>query len=658
MSALLPHFAGIAPLTPQPVEQAEVLDLTHLVAVLWRRKIKLLAAALFAALIGGGWATFVATPYYQATAVLMLSAPEDQLPALGALVPGLSTGNSAANTEVEIIRSRNLIGAVVDDLALETDPEFNPELDRGMAFVTKGFLRQWVGPTWISQEMVLSPEQIRTLTVDRMLQAISVSNIPDSMVFEVAVESEQAAKAAAIANALAAHYIHRQIEEKSYANEQIVQWLSTRVALLQTQLETAQNALAQFSASMELITPETHASLAVRLKELRLKITIYETTESQRSTVRTQTQLSELRVLEQELSEMFDRQSQDLVQVQQLEHEVLAAQLIYAQFLERFNESAAQMDITQPDSTILSRAEAPVVPAQPKPALVILMTGVLGALLMGIRILQRDVAHKSFHTQQELEDETGLVALGQSAQLKRQRFRSMVSRVVHGNEGENADSLYYLHGHILPKPDQKSRVVMITSSLPNEGRTVLTLALAHSIAKTGQRVLVIDGDLHRHGLQKMLQTPFNGLYSALGNGAVLDESVWRCDDLHIDILSGAAKGVVPATLFSLPAFGHMIRCARDAYDVVLIDTPPALAVPDAQIIGARVDSILYAVKWGQTDAKALNDGLSSLRKGGLKVDGLVLTQVRPKYQRQYMPDYHAGLRNYRRAPLTATYSSM
>jgi Mrp family chromosome partitioning ATPase len=80
--------------------------------------------------------------------------------------------------------------------------------------------------------------------------------------------------------------------------------------------------------------------------------------------------------------------------------------------------------------------------------------------------------------------------------------------------------------------------------------------------------------------------------------------------------------------------------------VVLIDTPPALAAPDAQTIGSTADLILFAVKWGQTDAQALNDGLRSLRRGGLKVDGLILTQVDPKRQRHFEPNYHAGLRGY------------
>lgn len=646
MSALLPHFAGIAPSAPHPAEQVEVLDLTHLVGVLWQGKIKLVAAALVATLVGGVWAGFVATPYYQATAVLMLSAPEEQLPALGSLVPGLSAGNSAANTEVEIIHSRSLIGAVVDDLGLETDPEFNPELHRGMVYAAKGFLRQWVPPEWISPAAVLSPDQIRTLTIDRMLQAISVSNIPDSMIFEVVVESEHAPKAAQIANTLAAHYIDRQIDEKIHANEQIVDWLSARVNQLQAQLETDKSALARFSADMELITPETHASLAVRLKEMRLRITVIESTESQRNTVRTQTQLSELRVLEQELSAMLDRQSKDLVRLQQLELEVQASQLVYAQFLGRFNESAAQMDITQPDSSILSMAETPVVPTRPRPALVVLMAGVLGALLMGVRILRRDMTHKAFHTQQELEEETGQVALGETLLFPRGNFGTMVSRIANSGDDKNANSLRYLRSQVLPLQGKTSKSVMITSSLPDEGRTVLTLALAHSIAQMGRRVLVIDGDLHRQGLQHLLKPASNGLYAALRQGTPLDESIWRCDDLCVDILSGSAEELEPANLFALASFRRLMRAARDTYDVILIDTPPVLATPDAQIIGARVDSILYAVKWGQTDTRALNDGLGCLKKGGLKVDGLVLTQVNPKRQRGYAPNYRAGLQGY------------
>ena len=640
MSALRPHFAGIVP--EQQQEQADIIDLANLVSVLWQRKLQLVAAAVISALLGGFWAAFIATPYYQATTVLMLSEPEETLPSLGALVPGLSSGNNVANTEVEILQSRNLIGAVVDELDLIHDPEFSPKPSWQMPAAVQNRL-----PQFMSQPArQLSPEQTRTLTIDRLESAISVRNVPDSMVFEALAESEDAQKAAKIINALAEFYIRRQIDVKRLANEQIIEWLSLRVTQLQNQLNAAETEVAQFSAKMELITPETHALLALRLKELRLEIATYETAQLQRNTVRSQNHLSELHALEKELSVMLDRQSMDLVQLQQLQREVEAAQIIHAQFLERLKESTAQMDITQPDSVILSVAETPVIPTRPNPALVILMTGVLGFLLMAMRVLHRESVNKTFYTQQKLEKETGQIALGQTPILPRTWFRGMVHRIARCKCRQYPDNMRQLRNMVLNRKGKAPQVIMVTSALPNDGRTVLTLSLAYSIAQTERRVLVIEGDLHRKGLQKMMRIPFGGLKAALLQNTTLEEAVWRCDALGVDVLKGTNENIEPADLFNLTTFQRLLRIARESYDVILIDTPPVLAVTDAHAIGDHADTILFAVKWGKTNAQAVSDGLRSLKKYGLNVSGLVLTQVHPARQRRYGPEYQSALLNY------------
>ena len=642
MSALPPHFASVVPTAQLKPEKTEILDLGHLAAILWKRKIRLIVAATFCAILGGFWATFLATPYYQASTILMLSEPEETLPSLGAVMPGFSSGNSVANTEVEILQSRSLYGGVIDALNLVQDPEFQPKPSWELPEIIKQSLPKVLHPP----EIEFSKGQLRTLTIDKFAKTISVQNIPDSSIFEVLAESEEPAKAANIANMLATKYIERQINEKTSAHERVVEWLSTQVELLQGQLEMAEAGLAKFTASMELITPETHASLALRLKEIRLKITTYESSETQRSTVRLRNQLKELRALEKELSVMHERQSHDLLRLQQLEREVQAAQIIHAEFLGRFKESVAQMDINQPDSQIVSIAEMPVIPVRPKPALVILMAAVLGLIFMAVQVLRRDSANRVVFTQQELEDATGYPVFGQTLLLPNKSQAKIVDTIAKCNSGNAVGNIRALRSMINITRGKSNPVIMITSSMPDEGRSVLTLSLAHSIAQMGKKVLVIEGDLHRKGLQKMVGISSSGLYAVLRQNATLQEAIWRCDTLGIDVLKGTVENMNSADMFCLESFHRLLRSAKENYDIILIDCPPVLAVSDALIIGEHVDTILFAAKWGKSCIQTINEGLQIIKKSGLKISGLVLLQVNPRKQRQYAPKHHLKLRGY------------
>jgi len=647
MSALPPHFTNMIPAMRSEPEKTEILDLSHLAGILWRRKLRLIFTAVITASFGALWATYLTTPYYQATTVLMLSEPEETLPSLGAVMPGFSSGNSAANTEVEILQSRSLFGEVIDELNLVQDPEFKPI----PFWKLPDIIKQSLPNKFQFPETEFSTGQSRTLTIDKFSKAVSVHNIPDSSIFEVLAESVDPTKAARIVNTLAEKYIQRQINEKTAAHERVVQWLSAQVGQLQEQLEMAETELAKFTASMELITPETHASLALRLKELRLKITTYKSSETQRNTVRLRNQLKELSTLEKELTLMHERQSHDLLRLQQLEREVQAAQIIHAEFLGRFKESVAQMDVNQPDSQIVSMAETPVIPVRPKPALVILMAGVLGFVLMAIQVLRRNSANKTIFSQTELEDATGYTVLGQTTLLSNKSQAKMLQTIKQSSSHGDWGNTRMLRSMINAGDGKRSQIILITSAMPNDGRTVLTLSLAHSIAQMGKKVLVVEGDLHRKGMQKMMKTNSRGIYAVLRQNLTLQEAICPCDTLGIDVLKGTVENMDPADMFCLTSFRCLLRSAKETYDYIIIDSPPVLAVPDAGIIGEHADAILFAAKWGKSSIQEINEGLQALKKSGLKVTGLALLQVNLKKQRHNIPKHHLELQEYHKTRL-------
>jgi len=198
-------------------EDDDTIDLGALIGTLWRGKLIIAAVTLIFMLLAGYYAYGVAVPTYRSTAVVVLDTKEDSIVDLQAVVGGFSGDSTEVNTEVEVLRSRGLAGKVVDRLNLIDDPEFNGELREpsmigGMISGLKGMLSS--GPP----EEELDPELQKTKTRDAVVQAllnkVSVSNIRQSLVFNVTAETESPVKSAQIANTIVELYILNQIAKQ------------------------------------------------------------------------------------------------------------------------------------------------------------------------------------------------------------------------------------------------------------------------------------------------------------------------------------------------------------------------------------------------------------------------------------------------------------
>ena len=112
------------------------------------------------------------------------------------------------------------------------------------------------------------------------------------------------------------------------------------------------------------------------------------------------------------------------------------------------------------------------------------------------------------------------------------------------------------------------------------------------------------------------------------------------------MLAGDKTNSNAADLFASPQFGRLLRYARKSYDVILIDTPPVLLVPDARVIGQHADAILYTVHWDKTPRPQVIAGLRSFQTVGLRVPGMVLSKVNPRLQKSYGHDHGLDSKGY------------
>ncbi|WP_299288209.1 polysaccharide biosynthesis tyrosine autokinase [uncultured Tateyamaria sp.] len=611
----------------------DVIDLGGLASTIWRGKWVICAATAIAILLGGYYAYVLATPIFRSTAVVILETNQEQIIDLQSVVGGLSGDTSEVNSEVEVLRARGLMGEVVDRLDLTQDPEFNRALRPVTLWArTKGLVKSGLGlggPTFelTPQEQT---QQTRDAVISTLLHAVTVRNVPLSLVFQVTVETENPRKSARIADTIVELYILNQVEVKFETTRQATLWLGTRVSELQARLESAEADVSTFRGSTELVSVGGMQALERQIKDVRDRI-------STASASGTDRQVQSLRAAERDLKQALDRQSEDLITLQQLTREAEATRVLYEYFLTRFNETSAQQGIQQADSRILSDAVVPLFASEPRKPLILAMSGVLGLMLGTGFVVLREMGHNGFRTAQDLEAFAGYAVLGQVPVMPVTGRRDVLRYLSDKPTSAAVEAIRNLRTSImLSNVDTPPQVILFTSSVPGEGKTTNALALAQNLLGLGKRVLLIEGDIRRRTLHAYFTAlPDYGIVSVLNGQKSLAEAVFQSEHFGADILAGEATTTSAADLFASESFRTLMTEARGAYDAIIIDTPPVLVVPDARIIAEQVDAIIFSVQWDKTNETQVEEALRVFHTSGQRVTGLVLSQINPKGMKRY-----------------------
>lgn len=276
-------------------------------SILWRRKYLIAAIVFIAVALGYLWAKS-ATPRYTASATLKLDVYQPGIADIESVVSGITGDTREVRSQLQILRSRLLLGRVVDALSLQNDPEFNPRLrpvDTGPNYFSLGYwlIQAGVLPEPPKERPQLPSDETRERAIDALIARTTVIPVHFSFVFSVSVQTESPQKSAEIANVIAQQYILNQIEVKYEATATAASWLSNRVAELKTSLEKSEEAVADHRATHELTSEQAVGQLSQRLISLRQ--TLAEVGQSRQDA---ETKLTTLQRLsdEQKLSDVAD----------------------------------------------------------------------------------------------------------------------------------------------------------------------------------------------------------------------------------------------------------------------------------------------------------------------------------------------------------------
>lgn len=333
-----------------------------------------------------------------------------------------------------------------------------------------------------------------------------------------------------------------------------------------------------------------------------------------------------------DLETLVDAQSSDLVALRQMEREAEATSLIYGSFLGRLKEITVQLGIQQADSRILSRAGVRDAPSHPKVPQELGKNGSIGLLVGFFLIFARNALRRSVLTPEDLEAVAGYSVLGVIPDYRGRQPSKLLDRFVEQPNSGFAEAVRDLRTSIqLSNIDAAPKVIAITSSVSEEGKSILASTLALSNAMAGKKVLLIDSDLRRKVLRRYFLVDAKlGLVSLLSGETTFEETVHHDKRTGLDFLFADDKKVTPVDFFGSQQFCNLISEMRDRYDLIFLDTPPALAVPDARVIAQQADAVIYAVRWNSTTRRMIRTGLESLRQANVHAIGLALNKVDPK----------------------------
>lgn len=345
-------------------------------------------------------------------------------------------------------------------------------------------------------------------------------------------------------------------------------------------------------------------------------------------------------------------QNSAAIKLHELEREAQANRTLYETFLSKFKESGEQELIRQADARIISTADIPRIPTYPRKRMIFAASGLLGFLAGIILVMALEQLDRTIRTREQLEDLLGLPSLALIPQLKAGTEDSDVNRYVMDNPGSSYAEALRMVWVALQHHGTRGRVVVLTSSVPDEGKSVTSLSLGRIVAGLGMRVVVVDGDLRRAALAKKAGvTPVKTLNDVVAERCTLDEALMHDPLSKTDLLCGqvASRNEI-SLLAASERLADMLTVLRDRYDLIVIDSPPALAIADVQVLARLADQTVFCVRWDKTPRDTVLSAMRALRDARAKVAGTILTRVNIQKHAQYgyydIGYYYARYRSY------------
>ena len=329
------------------------------------------------------------------------------------------------------------------------------------------------------------------------------------------------------------------------------------------------------------------------------------------------------------------------VELRDLTMEADANRQLFATFLTRFREIVQQQELQEADAKIMSAASVPLLPAYPQVKLVTLI-GFAGSLVLGVLlvfVVERWDSGYGFRSADEIQSTLGLRALALVPDLTRRETNgaSAEDYIVLKPNSAYAEALQRIRTSLfLADGESTPKTVLLTSSVPLEGKSAIAASLARQSARSGLKVILVDADLRRPRLHEVLGLANQNGLSEVLTGRVSPEAAIKHDERSgLDFLPAGVGVVSPPDLFRSSTMRILLEEMGAYYDLVIIDSPPVGAVSDGLTLSGIVDKSLYVIRWEQTPRNVVLAGMRQMFEAGADIAGVILSRVDVKKHARY-----------------------
>ena len=350
---------------------------------------------------------------------------------------------------------------------------------------------------------------------------------------------------------------------------------------------------------------------------------------------------SRINTVESQLATLKEQSGRDRtsgVQLAELERKAESARQIYEEFYRSYLENRETTENAQPDARIVAQAAAPLVPSTPG-AKIFTAAGFVFSLVLGSFVaIVMDRMDRGLRSGKDVERLLGVPMLGMVQKLdKLKKNQKPYQYLMDKPLSAYTEAIRGLYMALkLGKVDQPAKVVLVTSSLPQEGKTTLAVSLATLAARSDKRVLLMDLDLRHPSVHRELGWQVSGgLVEYMTNERSLEEVIHHDLETGLHFLPIKGQTTNPTDLLDSQRLKLLLKSLRDSYDYVVLDTAPLASVTDTRVAAGLADQVLFCVRWGETVVSAAEDSVQALRDVGVEPVGAVLTQVDMKKHAQY-----------------------
>lgn len=475
-------------------------------------------------------------------------------------------------------------------------------------------------------------------------------------VLSLTLEGENPHLIKKIVNVVSQGFLLQNAQRQSVAIEKSIDFLNSELPKIDVKQITAEEELNQFRLANESVdlSMETERVLEqfVAIDTELHELSFLEVDISQRYTKEHPKYLSlidkqqNLQKQKNSLNNSFKALPKTQQKILRMARDVEVNQQIYLTLLNKVQELNVIKASTVSNIRIIDTAVVGRYPIKPKKSLIVMIITLVGTFLAVALVILREAFHRGVTNQQEFE-EAGLtvyatIPLSQEHQKRQQKIklRRKVKQNIRSTQRQELlaeinpsdlaiESIRSLRTSLyFAMLEAKNNVVMIAGASPEVGKSFISSNLATVVAQTGQKVLILDGDMRKGYLHRIFdKTHENGLSDLLIGDIEMSQCIQASGIANLDIIVRGKTPHNPSELLMSQGFTQLIAHANQHYDLVIIDTPPILAVTDAAVIGIQAGTVLMLARYDQSALKEIITAVNRFDINGIEVKGIIFNAV-------------------------------